>query len=237
MGLGIIGGWASLADSLVVEALGRVGFDFVGLDLQHGEFGQRDAAHALQILALLGTPSLVRLSSEELPLIPHLLDYGADEVMVATVDDPATLARAIALTRYQPVGIRSDGGSRFGLGPPLDPSVRARVWAMIETRPGLAAVEAIAAVDGLHGIAVGPGDLARALGVPYAERMADPGWRAAVDRVLSVGRERDLAVAMFVPDGDQARQWLEAGFSHIVLSNDLDLLRRASRSELAAARA
>jgi len=228
-----LGGWLTVGDPLVVEAVARAGFDVVGLDLQHGGFGLQEASRVLQVLDLVGVAAIVRLSSEELGSLPRYLDFGASEAMVATVDDPETARRAIRLARYQPVGDRSEGGHRFGLVPDdRDAQPPPRVWAMIETLAGLEAVEAIADVPGLHGLAVGPADLARALGVPGTARRQHAGWCAAVDRVLAATRARGLGACMFAADGDEAASWFELGFDRVILSNDLDLLRAGMRREI-----
>lgn len=232
-----LGGWLSTGDPLVAEAVARAGFDFVGLDLQHGGYGLVEAARTLQIIDLVGVPSLVRLSSEELGTVPRYLDFGATAVMVATVDGPDIAERAVRLTRHQPDGDRSDGGSRrFSLAPAGGPGTGVQVWTMIETRAGLEAVEDIARVPGLYGLAVGPADLARALGVPWERRLDDAGWCAGVDRVLAVAKAAGLATCIFAGSGADARAWGAHGFDHVVLSNDLDLLRSAMRRELQAGR-
>jgi 2-keto-3-deoxy-L-rhamnonate aldolase RhmA len=81
------------------------------------------------------------------------------------VEDPATAADAVALSRYQPEGRRSYAGQRYGLHPepPDVREVRPLVYAMIETAAALDVVESIAATSGLAGVFVGPADLALAL--------------------------------------------------------------------------
>src|SRR5439155_8625794 len=101
--------------------------------------------NAVQLLDVLGVESLLRLTIDELPLAPRLLDFGASGIILASVDDAATVASAITATRYQPAGTRSYGQQRKGLTPePADVStVQPAVWAMIETRLGLDNVDAI----------------------------------------------------------------------------------------------
>jgi 2-keto-3-deoxy-L-rhamnonate aldolase RhmA len=233
-----LGGWAASSDPIVVERLARSGFDFIGLDLQHGQFGLTEAFRALQVLSLLGTESYVRMPALELATLPRYLDFGATGIVLANVDDAATAARAVELSRFQPDGQRSFAGARFELVEhPVDvATVRPPIWAMIETRSGLEQCEAIAAVPGLAGLAIGPADLARALGLPVGERFADAAWNDAVDRILAVARDAGIGAWQFAADGVEARRWIERGFDHVVLSNDLNLLARAARTELEVAR-
>lgn len=234
-----LGGWAASSDPIVVERLARSGFDFVGLDLQHGQFGLMEAARALQVLSLVGVDGYVRLSSLELATLPRYLDFGARGIVVANVDDVDTARRAVQLSRFQPDGDRSFAGARFELvDHPADvATVRPEIWVMIETKAGLEDCEAIAAVPGLAGLAIGPADLARALGLNVGSRFSDEGWVAAVGRILAAARGAAIGAWQFSADGAEARRWIDMGFDHVIVGNDLNLLARASRQELAVARA
>src|SRR5207342_2907901 len=100
----LFGGMVGLPSTISVEGFARAGYDFVVLDLQHGTFGYDFVLSAVQLLDVLGVESLLRLASDELPLAPRLLDFGASGIVVASVDDAATVATAVVATRYQPAG-------------------------------------------------------------------------------------------------------------------------------------
>ena len=53
-----LGGWLMLSDPLVVESVVRAGFDFVGIDLQHGTHNAASAVGALQLLNMASVPTL-----------------------------------------------------------------------------------------------------------------------------------------------------------------------------------
>jgi 4-hydroxy-2-oxoheptanedioate aldolase len=108
---------------------------------------------------------------------------------------------------------------------------------MIETKGGLERCEEIAAVPGLAGLAIGPADLARALGLHVRERFTNDAWIAAVDRVLAATKAHGIGAWHFAGDGVEAARWAGKGFSHVIIANDLNLLARASKLELDAARA
>jgi 2-keto-3-deoxy-L-rhamnonate aldolase RhmA len=252
-----LGAWSALPNSMAVEALARSGADFVGLDAQHGAHDFRDLVQAIQLLDLLGVESLVRICELELELIPRVLDFGASGVIVSMVEEPETARRAVALTRYQPDGIRSYGGRRYGLSPEPDElrDVRPAVHVMIETRQALDRLEEIAAVPGLTGLFFGPVDLALALGLtgPLARRLSEefagespldapaaPGtdegkaaraWREACLRVVLVAHEHNLEAGTFARGGADARYWTTAGFDRVVVASDIALLRAALERE------
>ena len=243
------------------EALGRTGFDFVGVDCQHGAHGFRGAIEAVQLLDALGQEVLVRVSVLELELIPRYLDFGAAGVIVAMVNDVAAVEEAVALARYQPEGNRSYGGQRYGLHPePADVrDVRPAVYVMLETAEALAEVDAIANVPGVSGLFVGPVDLALAttdsagvvaqLSGAYARSpgQSDDGleaptaaamkvWREGVERIRDAAHAAGVEAGTFATSGADAASWARAGFDRVVIASDIALLRSTLARELGAAR-
>src|SRR5260370_2444175 len=89
------GGWLAMPEPLVVEAAARAGPDWVGLDLQHGAWDLGTAFRAIQLLDALGTTAVVRVSEQELELIPRLLDHGASGVVVAMASSVALAEEAV----------------------------------------------------------------------------------------------------------------------------------------------
>src|SRR5258708_3368352 len=146
-----IGLWLSTPEPLVAEGAARARPDWVGLDLQHGAFDLGTAFRGIQLLDALRMPALVRVSEQELELIPRLLDHGAAGVVVAMASSPALAEEAVRRARYQPEGMRSFGGQRYGMrSAPDDPSqIRPNIYPMIEDRRGVADVAAIAAGQGV----------------------------------------------------------------------------------------
>jgi 4-hydroxy-2-oxoheptanedioate aldolase len=233
-----LGGWAILSSPVTVESLGRAGFDFVGLDVQHGTFDFESAARAVQLLDVMGVATYFRLSEGDLALAPRLLDYGATGVIAATVGNVDTARRAVALARYQPEGVRSYGSQRFGLRrEPLSPmDVRPEVWVMIETVSGAANVAAIARTPGLSGLYIGPADLALAYGVKPGTGPTSGGWRQAIEDTVREAHAAGVEAGTFARDGAAARALADEGFDRIVISSDIAILRVALARELAAGR-
>src|SRR4051812_7414256 len=188
-----IGGWLMIPDPLVVEAAARAGFDWVGLDLQHGGWDLALAFRAIQLLDALSVPVLIRISELELALIPRVLDHGAAGIVIAMATSPEMVAGAMSMARYAPDGTRSYGGQRYGMRPePADVSqVRPLVFPMIEDARGASAVAEIAAVPGVAGLHVGPVDLGLGMGLGM-DRSGEP-FRAALQAIV------DAAHAAGVP--------------------------------------
>ncbi len=163
-----IGYWSALDAPVATERIGRLGYDYVVLDGQHGLIGYSGILNGLMAVDAGGqTVGLVRVEDNHLTPIGRALDAGAAGVIVPLVSTPAEAAAAVSATRYPPAGRRSYGPMRSALriGPrPNEANAGTLVFVMIETREGLENVEAICRTPGLDGVYVGPSDLVLGLG-------------------------------------------------------------------------
>src|SRR4051812_23627132 len=69
-------------DSGLAEACGLTELDWVVLDMEAGALARRDVLHCLQALAGSRCAALVRVPSHRRDAIEHVLDLGADGVLV-----------------------------------------------------------------------------------------------------------------------------------------------------------
>jgi len=233
-----LGGWLAIPDPLVAEAAGRAGFDWVGLDLQHGGWDLGTAFRSIQLLDVLGVPVLVRVAEEELPLIPRVLDHGASGIVVAMVSSAEVAAAAVERARYQPEGRRSYGGQRYGMRaePKNIAEHRPGIYAMLENREGVDAVDAVAAVPGLAGLHVGPVDLGLGLGLGLGGDRSKPPFATALKSIVTAGHRAGLPVTMHAVGPDQIAGLIGLGFDELVLTTDIELLRWAFAERVAQAR-
>lgn len=234
-----VGAWSIMGHRVGVEAMCRLGFDFLGVDSQHGFFSFDGASVLIQVANLCAIPCLVRVPAGHLDWIPRYLDAGADGIVVAMVETAEEARRAVQLARYQPAGQRSyGGGKRNGVGDPAGAGPVGsppEVFAMVETAAAARDIEGICSIEGLNGVWIGPTDLALALGGQYP-LVDDQSWLATLDEVVATCEAHGKRSGMFAADGDDARHWLQRGFKDVVLSSDIALLRRALHEHLELAR-
>src|SRR5262249_10005010 len=164
----LIGCWASLAAPITAEILGLAGFDWILLD---GEHSPNDVTTFVpQLMALKGSPSapVVRPPCNEPVIIKRLLDIGFHNFLMPYVETADQAQSAVAATRYPPRGIRgvsvAHRSNMYGTVPGYFPDINDNITVLvqIESRQGFAAVDDIAAVEGVDGLFVGPSDLAAA---------------------------------------------------------------------------
>ena len=229
----IFGGWVVGPTIIGPEEFARAGYDYVGFDVQHGYLDDADVALLLRRLEHVPIGTVVRLPSADPAPIGRVLDAGADGVVIAMVESAQQAAAAVAATRYAPSGVRSYGPLRASLG--ADPAAHeasASVFAMIESRPGLAALDEICAVEGLTGGYVGPADLALALGHRPAEALTAPAVREAIVDIQRRAAAAGLVTGIHAGSGVTGKTMAECGFRMLTLTSESQALRRGAEEHL-----
>jgi 4-hydroxy-2-oxoheptanedioate aldolase len=229
----LFGIFVMLPSPALVEMCGYAGFDFVILDAEHGAAGTETLENMLRAADASGIPALVRVPSRAPDNILHVMDAGANGILVPhviTADDAAAVTRA---AHFPPHGSRgmatTSRAGRHGLTTPGQYIERARhetvVIAQIEDRAALENVAAIAQTPDLDAVFVGPADLATSLGRPG--EATHPDVVAAIDRVKAdVMRAGKPALANFARTEGDAAALLQQGFTFICLSTTAVISRR-----------
>lgn len=229
----LIGCWCSLANPVTTEVLGLAGFDWLLLD---GEHAPNDVTTLIpQLLALKDSVSapVVRPPWNDTIVIKRLLDAGFYNFLIPFVESAEEARRAVAATRYPPTGVRgvsvAQRHNRYGTVPDYLKLVNDHIAVMlqIESRPGMDAVDAIAAVEGVDGIFVGPSDLAAALG-----QLGNAGHhdvQQAIRQLLDRTHAHGKACGILAPVEADARRYLEWGFDFVAVGSDLGVFRAATQ--------
>lgn len=230
-----IGLWSTLASTYVTEMLAGSGFDWMLLDTEHTP---SDVPLMLQQLQALDaeparrTAAVVRPAWNDPVLIKRYLDIGAQTLLLPFVQDADEARAAVAATRYAPVGGRGMGGSvrasRFGrdTGYAANASDELCVLVQVETAQALGHIEAIAAVDGVDGIFIGPADLSASMGHPG--NSGHPQVRSAIADAIRRIRACGKAPGILVTDEVWARECLDQGALFVAVGIDMLLLRQSA---------
>lgn len=225
------GTWLAIDSSIAAETIGRIGFEAVVVDTQHGGASEAQLLPMLQALDATGTPALVRVPWLEPARIMRAADLGAAGVIVPMVSTPADAEAALAAIRYPPRGIRSFGPVRRGYSP--DGTAQDPLCiVMIETAEALRNLDAIAATPGLDGLLVGPVDLALSLGFELSLEMPEA-VLAAVGEVAAAARAHGLICASVSFGPENASRQIQSGVTFLVSGSDSMFMRRAAEAELA----
>ncbi|MEO8740558.1 MAG: aldolase/citrate lyase family protein [Casimicrobiaceae bacterium] len=233
--------WLTLESPTATEILAGAGYDWLLLDMEHTTVDPSQVAEHIRA-ACGGTAELaVRIPWNEPIMVKRLLDAGVRTLMFPNVQSAAEAQAAVAATRYPPHGIRGVSGN-----------MRANSYARVknygetyrqeqclivqlESPKAIAAIEEIAAIDGIDALFIGPNDLAASMGL-----FGQPGAPAvnavitgAVVRINKTGK----AAGILNFNIAEARALFKAGFAFIAVNSDTSILARRSEAILAEVKA
>nr|7NNK_A Chain A, HpcH/HpaI aldolase [Rhizorhabdus wittichii RW1]7NNK_B Chain B, HpcH/HpaI aldolase [Rhizorhabdus wittichii RW1] len=236
-----LAGWLQLPGTLHAEALARLDYDAVVIDMQHSpiDFGQ--VAPMLIAIELGGAEPFVRTQVNDPSDIMKLLDAGAYGIIAPMVNTRAEAQTLASALHYSPRGLRAFGprrpSLRYGSGYLAQASETVVGLAMIETREALANIDEILSVDGIDGVFIGPTDLALDLGHAPLVDTEEAEVVSAIAHVRERAHAAGKRVGIFCGSGGFARVKLAEGFDFVTAAPDLAMLSAAARQVIADARA
>lgn len=229
----LYGMWSCAGSPLVAEICAGSGLDVLLIDGEHSPIGLESVLAQLQAAAAYPVVPVVRAPIGDAVILKQLLDLGAQNVLVPMVSSAREAEEMVRAVRYPPLGVRGVGSalarsSRWSRVP--DYLARAHelvsLTVQIETTDGLHAAAAIAAVEGVDALLVGPADLAASMGL--LGQQDHPEVVAAVESVLRAGREAGTPVGVNAFDPAMAARYAGAGAAYVLVGSDVTLLARAS---------
>lgn len=175
----------------IVEMCAFAGFDFVVIDNEHGSADLQTTEHMLRAARAAGIPPIVRCLEHD---IARTLDLGASGLQIPMVNTPTHAQRLVQRVKYPlPNGRGGQRGSAFssraaGYGAFGGPEHTKRsnegiaLIVMVETPEAVANAAAIASVDGVDAVFVGPNDLSHSMG--HENRWHEAPVQAAIENAL-----------------------------------------------------
>jgi 4-hydroxy-2-oxoheptanedioate aldolase len=236
-----IGLWQGLASHYSTEICAGAGFDWLLIDGEHSPNDLRSILQQAQTIAgYPGTHAVARIPVGQghvgTMIIKQYLDLGIQSLLVPMVDTAEQAREIVRAMRYPPDGIRGMAGgraSRWGRYPNYGKEANAQLCLLVqvETQQALDNLDAIAAVEGVDGVFIGPADLSASLG--YVGNMGHEAVQAAIADAIGRINKAGKAAGILHNDEAPARKYLELGCTFVAVGQDTVLLARAT-SALAA---
>jgi 4-hydroxy-2-oxoheptanedioate aldolase len=229
-----IGLWSALCSNIASEVIAGAGFDWILLDTEHAPNEIPGLLSQLQAMSHGTAEPVVRCAWNDAVLVKRILDVGARSLLVPFVQNAEEARRAVAATRYPPRGIRGVAvAPRANLyGRVADYHRTAHestcVLVQVETRAALGEIEAIASVEGVDGIFIGPSDLAADMG--HLANPRHPEVQAAIAEGCARIRAAGTAAGILTADPDEAVRYFESGFTFVAVGSDVGILARGSEA-------
>jgi len=227
-----VGTLCTTSSALMAEALGYAGFDFLIVDLQHGESNLGDLQKMLQAVSASPATPLVRIPANMPVYVQRALDIGAYGVVAPLVDMPDEARALVQSVHYGPRGMRSWGPVRGVLYGGSDYFAQSAgellTIAMLETASGLEHAREILELPGIDGCFIGPNDLSIALGfAPELQELPEPVERA-IAKVLSAAQVAGKVAGIQVYSVAAANRRIHEGFRFISIQSDLRMARASA---------
>ena len=220
-----------LSSPVLVEMMAYAGYDFCIIDNEHGSASIETTEHMMRAARGAGMPCLVRCLEHD---IARTLDAGASGLqipMVSTVEHAKAVVNKVRYPRKTgfsgvsgergcAYSVRASGYGAFG-GPAHNAKSNDEVAlvVMIETMEGVNNAAAIASVEGIDAVFIGPNDLAHSMG--YENAFYDPAVQAAMEKatraIVSTGK---CAGILALNPEDEARyaSWGATYFASVITS-------------------
>ncbi|WP_374653856.1 HpcH/HpaI aldolase/citrate lyase family protein [Dongia sp.] len=239
-GRACLGAWMLTTSTDMAEVLAFGGMDFLLIDHEHGQGSITDAIGQLRAIKGSDCVGIVRVPSNDHVYIKRVLDAGVGGVMVPNVGTAEQARRVVDACRYAPVGIRGAFGGMRAMDYGFNPDYFAAaangllVAVQVESAEAIDNIPAIAAVDGIDLIFIGPRDLSATLG--KLNQFDDAEVRAHIGRAEELIKKSGKLMGSTAANGQIAADMARRGYNLIIPGADVTLLGLGIRSTLAAAR-
>jgi 2-keto-3-deoxy-L-rhamnonate aldolase RhmA len=235
------GAWLTLVSNPAILSLMKAaGLDFARVDIEHTGFSIETIADFAAMARALNFPIAVRPPQANREWLTRLLDIGVWNLHCPQVESAAHAAEIVSVTRYAPLGQRGMGGlsastdfESFASAAEHSAFANRQVFVtvMLETGAAFDDLDAIAGMDGIDALTLGPHDLAQNLGIvgsPDQARILDDKRQL----ILAAARKHGKTCAMLASSAQQARSLRDAGALLLAYSSDTEVLRDGFRNAL-----
>lgn len=231
----LLGCWLNLGSAITAEIVGLAGYDWVLIDLEHGAGSEATVLHQLQALEHTSAAAIVRVESFERQRYHRVLDLGAEGIMcprVNTLEDGQKAAAAIA---YPPQGVRGIAkmirASNYGVSfdQYLGSAQKNLVGIVqVESEESLSHLDALASLEGIDVLFVGPADLSMSLGI-FGE-FQHPRFLDAIKKTAEAASRHGKAAGILLQTPEQFQRFHDLGYRFLACGSDGNFLNSGARA-------
>lgn len=234
----LFGVWIETGSATNAEILSHLGFDFLILDLEHGQGDLKDAVDVLRAVQGADVPCIVRVPWNDPIILKRILDAGCNAVMIPSVETAAEAEAAVRACRYPPRGRRGYAAPLVrasGYGAAADYMKRADdellLVIQLESAEAVGRAAEICAVEGVDVPFLGCNDMAGSIG--RLEQLDAPDVRALVAKAETAMRASGKPMGTVPSAGATWQDLLAAGYRLVPVASDVGLLRDAAVAAVA----
>ena len=214
------------------------GFDFVFIDMEHGNYSMETVADLIRGAKSAGIATIIRVPHLETHFISRVLDAGAEGIMVPMTSTRQQAEEIVRFSKYTPLGQRGFGTQTGQTDyKPLKASEFLKeanentlIVAQIETREAIENIEVILDVEGIDVGLIGPNDLSISMGIP--DQMGSEIITKAIDKVVESAKKKGKASGIHIGNIEALKKWRTKGMTVLAYSTDIGFMYNASKSNL-----
>ncbi len=233
-----IGSWMQLPNASVAEIMGKAGFDWVAIDLEHGSFALESLPDICRALELGGTVPFARVAQNGCKDIKQAIEAGAKGIIVPMVESRREMELAVAWAKYPPEGRRGVGYSRANLfGRHFEShfstiNEELVLVAQIESISAIRSLDDILTVPGVDAMIIGPYDLSASMSL--TGQFAQPDFVAALALARQKAAQHRIPMGLHIvqPDPVLLRSKIAEGYQFIAYGIDAVFLYRQAINPL-----
>jgi len=226
--------WLGIPDTTVAEMMAGAGFDWLLIDHEHGPYELRDVMSHLQALAPYDVAPIVRPVDDNPGLLKKFCDIGVQSFIVPMIDTAEQAANVVAAVKYPPAGRRGLGTSmsraaKWNTVPGYLEKANENICVIVqaETTTAIENLEAIAAVEGVDGVFIGPSDLSASMG--HTGNISHPDVVETVSNGIRTIRNASKYAGLLCLDSKQVSHFTDCGANFIGIGVDTLLIGNAAR--------
>ena len=215
-----------------------VGYDFVLIDMEHGNYSMETVADLIRGAKSAGIAPVIRVPHLETFFISRVLDAGAEGIMVPMTSTKEQAEAIARYSKYTPIGQRGfgtqTGQTDYKPLKALDFMKEANentlIIAQIETKEAIQNVDAILSVEGIDVGLIGPNDLSISMGIP--DQLGSEVLAQAIEKVVETAKKKGKATGIHIGNTEAIRKWRARGMTVLACSTDIGFMFNASKSTL-----
>jgi 2-keto-3-deoxy-L-rhamnonate aldolase RhmA len=234
-GEAVHGSWVNMGSLVSAEIMGRAGFDWLLIDLEHGAGNDHIMYSQLQVLQGTYATPVVRTEELSRPKVQRILDAGATGIMFPQIQNKEESELAVSMMYYPPKGsrgmakmVRATGFGKNAADYISNLEQNLVCVIQIENISALQQIDAIAAVPGVDVLFVGPSDLSLALGI--FGQFNHPDYQHAIHAVAEAAKKYGKSAGVLLQNISEYEMYSQVGFRFIACGADGTFVARSAEA-------
>ena len=229
-----INAWLSIPNSFTAEAMSKMGWDSLTIDMQHGQNDYLASIPMIQAISNNGCIPFARVPWNEPGIIMKMIDLGTLGIISPMINTKEDCEKFVSYCHYPPLGVRSFGPMRgiLKFGPEYYKYANDNIisLAMIETKEAVENLDEILSVKNLNGVYIGPADMSISYGKQPKFDVEDDPIYSNIKLIVQKAKQYKKIAGIHNGSVRYAKEMIKLGYQFITVSSDYRAMTTYSQS-------